>query len=142
MAIWQKIAYSQKGLSKYPLASFFLQFFLQISSNQSKFRIWIQISTPSQSQAPSKNLEEKLMKKRRSVYFHKPFWEEATFTNIQKIFLEKVDYRGCYSSIFKMGTALGNKGVATSILRPHPCHHHHFGTETWWSHPENLNLIA
>ena len=41
--------------------------------------IWIQISTPSQSQALSKNLEKKLMKNRRSLYFHKPFLEKATF---------------------------------------------------------------
>ena len=45
--------------------------------------------------------------------------------------LEKVDYRGCYSSVFKMGTALRKWGVATSILKPHPCHPHYFGTETW-----------
>ena len=63
-------------------------------------------------------------------------------TNIQKNFLEKVDYRGRYSSVFKMGTALGKRGVATSILKPHPCHPLRFGTETWWSHPENLSLIA
>ena len=62
--------------------------------------------------------------------------------NIQKHFFEKVDYRGRYSLIFKMGTALGKRGVATSILRPHPYHHHHFGAETWWSLPENLSLIA
>ena len=47
------------------------------------------------------------------------------------VFFEKVDYRGRYSSIFKMGTALGKRGVATSILRPHSCHHYHFGAETW-----------
>ena len=41
--------------------------------------IWIQISTLSQSQALSKYLEEKMMKNRRSVYFHKPFQEKATF---------------------------------------------------------------
>ena len=48
-----------------------------------------------------------------------------------KKILEKVDYRGRYSSVFKMGTALGKRGVATSILKPHPCHPHHFGPEIW-----------
>ena len=75
--------------------------------------------------------------------WHTPFWIAlSNCTNIQKKFLEKVDYRGRYSSVFKMGTALGKRGVATSILEPHPCHPHHFETETWWSHPENLSLIA
>jgi len=59
-----------------------------------------------------------------------------------KKILEKVDYRGHCSSVFKMGTALLKKSVATSILRPYLCHPHHFGTETRWSHPENLSLIA
>ena len=68
--------------------------------------------------------------------WNSPFWIAlSNCKNIQKNFFEKVDYRGRYSSIFKMGTALGKRGVATSILKPHPCHPHHFGAETWWSHP-------
>ena len=59
--------------------------------------------------------------------WYTPFWiAPSNCTNIQKNFLEKVDHRGRYSSIFKMGTALGKRGVATSILRPHPCHPYHF----------------
>ena len=75
--------------------------------------------------------------------WNSPFWIAlSNCKNIQKKFLEKVDHRGRYSSTFKMGTALRKRGVATSILRPHPRHPHYFGTETWWSHPENLSLIA
>ena len=75
--------------------------------------------------------------------WNSPFWIAlSNCRNIQKKFFEKVDYRGRYSSIFEMGTALGKRDVATSILKPHPCHPHYFGTKTWWSHPENLSLIA
>ena len=75
--------------------------------------------------------------------WHTPFWIAlSNCTNIQKNFLEKVDYRGRYSSVFKMGTALGKRAVANSIFKPHPCKLHHFETETWWSHPENLSLIV
>ena len=48
-----------------------------------------------------------------------------------KKFFEKVDYRGCYSSIFEMGTALGKRGVATLILRQRQYHYHYFVPETW-----------
>ena len=72
-----KVDYSQKGLSKYPFYPISLQFFLQISCSQSKLRIWIQNSTPSQIQALSKNLEEKLKKSWIIVYFHKPFWKKS-----------------------------------------------------------------
>ena len=41
-----KVAYSKKGLSKYPLYPISLQIFLQISCSQSQLRIWIQFSTP------------------------------------------------------------------------------------------------
>jgi len=75
-----KVAYSPKGLSKYPLYRISLQFFLQSCCSQSKLRIWIQISTPSQSQAPDRNLEEKWKKNWISVYVDKPFWEKAKFT--------------------------------------------------------------
>ena len=63
--------------------------------------------------------------------WNSPFWIALNnFKNIQKFFLKKVDYRGRYSSIFKTGTALGKRGVATSILKLYPCHHHHLGANT------------
>ena len=56
-------------------------------------------------------------------------------TNIKKKFLKKVHYRGRCSLILKMCTDLRKKCKATTILRPHPCHHHHFGTKNMMNTP-------
>ena len=68
-----KVAFYHKGFSKYPLYPISLQFFLQISCSQLKLRFCTQISTPSQSQAPSKK-----QKVWASGYLHKPYREKAT----------------------------------------------------------------
>ena len=75
-----KVAFSQGDLWKYILLRFFFNFSSRLFDRACDWlgvEIRIQIS---QSQAPSKNLEEKLKKNQRSVYFHKPFREKTTFT--------------------------------------------------------------
>ena len=66
----------------------------------------------------------------------------ANCTNTQKIFLEKVDPIGCYSSTIEMDTSVGENGMAMLFFEPCLPYQYRFATKTWQSYPKNLSMIA
>ena len=85
-----KGSFFSKRFMKIYIFPIFHHFFLQIfdgACDWLKVEIWIQIQPITSS---VKNLEEKLMKNQRKVYFHKPFQEKATFKSVHSTGIEKL----------------------------------------------------